>query len=172
MLEFREVQNGVELLKNGKPIFEIKVGSRPVCVGFGKNEYKMSHGSFKIKEKASKPLPVVINSVELIDDRVIANSDEGSFTLSVLRGCHLNVKVSGFDNYNRLYIELPAEKDEHIYGTGEIFSEFDLRGKRVNCFVAEHQFFHGSFPLILYFSVALIMFCGILTAKHQTLSNR
>ena len=138
MLEFREVQNGVELLKNGKSIFEIKVGSRPVCVGFGKNEYKMSHGSFKIKEKASKPLPVVINSVELIDDRVIANSDEGSFTLSVLRGCHLNVKVSGFDNYNRLYIELPAEKDEHIYGTGEIFSEFDLRGKRVNCFVAEH----------------------------------
>ena len=40
MLEFREVQNGVELLKNGKSIFEIKVGSRPICVGFGKNEYK------------------------------------------------------------------------------------------------------------------------------------
>lgn len=138
MLEFREIQNGVELLKNGRSVYEFKVGSNPVFVGFGKNEYKMSHGSFKIKEKASKPIAVNINSVELTDGRVIANADEGNFVLSVSNGCHLNIKVNGFNNYNRLYIELPAEKSEHIYATGEIFSEFDLRGKKVNCFVAEH----------------------------------
>ena len=138
MLRFKETQNGVELLRNGEPVYELNVGSKPVCVGFGKNEYKMSHGSFKIKETASRPLPVKLNSVELIDGQVIANANEGKFVLTVSRDCHLDVKVDGFTKYNRLYIKLPAEKSEHIYGTGEIFSEFDLRGKKVNCFVAEH----------------------------------
>lgn len=138
MLRFNGTANGVELLLNGKQIFCFKVGDEPLCVGFGKNEYKMSHGSFKIKETASRYVPVRLSSVELSGDTVTAKADRGEFILTLSRDNHLNVHIDGFSEYNRLYIKLPAEKTEHVYGTGEIFSEFDLRGKRVNCWVAEH----------------------------------
>ena len=37
MLKFKEIQNGVSLLKNGEFVYELTVGSKPVCVGFGNN---------------------------------------------------------------------------------------------------------------------------------------
>lgn len=138
MLTFLSVENGVEIQKNGKKIFSLRAGDKPVCVGFGKNEYKMKHGSFQIRETASKPVPVLLNSVELKDNAVAAKADEGTFTLTLTRENHIDVHIDGFERYNRLYIKLPAEKTEHIYGTGEIFTEFDLRGKKINCWVAEH----------------------------------
>lgn len=50
----------------------------------------------------------------------------------------LFVHLEGLEDYNRLTICLPAVPEEHVYGTGELFSEFDLRGQTVNCWVAEH----------------------------------
>lgn len=138
MLTFLSVENGVEIQKDGKEIFSLKLGDKPVCVGFGKNEYKMKHGSFKIKETASRPVPVKLNSVELQNNTVVAKADEGVFTLTLTRDNHIHIHVDGFERYNRLYIKLPAENSEHIYGTGEIFTEFDLRDKKINCWVAEH----------------------------------
>lgn len=41
-------------------------------------------------------------------------------------------------NYNRLAFRLPASPDESVYGGGETFAEFDLRGKRQRVWVAEH----------------------------------
>lgn len=137
MLEFRKSENGAELLKNGKVIYALKKGDKPLCVGYGKNEYKMSHGSFKIKEVRSSPEPLRIENISVNENTVIAETEKGSVTLTALKN-HLSVHLDGFKDYNRLYIKLPAKREEHVYGTGEIFSEFDLRGKTVNCWVAEH----------------------------------
>ena len=138
MLNFSSSDNGIEILKNGEKIYSLCVGDSSVSVGTGKNEYKMKHGSFKIKETAVKPVPVVIRSVEMHNGKAVAKADEGTFTLSLIRDNCIYVHIDGFENYNRLYLNLPAKKDEHIYGTGEIFTEFDLRGKKINCWVAEH----------------------------------
>lgn len=137
MLEFREIENGAELLRNGRVIYTLKKGDKPLCVGYGKNEYKMSHGSFKIKEVKSSPEPIEIESIGVSENIVKAQSEKGSVILTA-SGNHLSVHLDKFKNYNRLYIKLPAIRKEHVYGTGEIFSEFDLRGKSVNCWVAEH----------------------------------
>ncbi len=40
---------------------------------------------------------------------------------------------------NRFWITFPADPSEHIYGTGETFSEWDLKGLKVRIFTAEHQ---------------------------------
>ena len=41
--------------------------------------------------------------------------------------------------WNRFYLEFPTDPEEHYYGCGETFSEFDLKGQRVRIWVAEHQ---------------------------------
>ena len=137
-MDFISVENGVDILRHGERIFTLRAGDKPVCVGVGKNEYKMKHGSFKIKETAVAPVPVVLSSVELQNNVIVARADGGEFTLTLTRDNHIDVHIDGFESYNRLYIKLPAESDEHIYGTGEIFTEFDLKGKKINCWVAEH----------------------------------
>ena len=138
MLEFQVKENGVNLLKNGIVIFEINDGDRPLCFGCGKNSYKMRHGSFKIKEVKSKPDLLALKNINADKKTVRAETDQGNITLEITKENHLSVHFDGFEKYNRLYIRLPAEKNEHVYGTGELFSEFDLRGKNVNCWVAEH----------------------------------
>lgn len=40
---------------------------------------------------------------------------------------------------NRFYLTFPTDPDEHYYGCGETFSAFDLKGKKVRIWVAEHQ---------------------------------
>lgn len=37
MLKFKEIQNGVSLLKNGEFVYELTVGRKPVCVDFSNN---------------------------------------------------------------------------------------------------------------------------------------
>lgn len=137
-MDFISVENGVDILRHGELIFTLRAGDKPFCVGKGINEYKMKHGSFKIKETAGAPVQVRLNSVELQNNVIVAKADGGEFTLTLTRENHIDVHIDGFERYNRLYIKLPAEKNEHVYGTGEIFTEFDLRGKKINCWVAEH----------------------------------
>lgn len=138
MTEFVSCENGVDIKRDSRRIFSLRTGEKIVCAGLGKNEYKMKHGSFKIREKASKPVPVVIRSAELQNGKAVVKGDEGTFTLTLAGDNRIYVHIDGFERYNRLYITLPAEKNEHVYGTGEVFSEFDLRGKNVNVWVAEH----------------------------------
>lgn len=138
MLKFSCTEKGIDILKNGDKIYSLCVGDSPVSVGNGENEYKMRHGSFKIKEKASKPVPAVIRSVEMHNGKAVVKADGGTFTLSLIRDNCICVHIDGFEKYNRLYLSVPAQKGEHVYGTGEIFTEFDLRGKKINCWVAEH----------------------------------
>ncbi|MBQ1376551.1 MAG: hypothetical protein IIY77_01140, partial [Lachnospiraceae bacterium] len=40
---------------------------------------------------------------------------------------------------NRFWITFPADPEEHLYGTGETYSEWDLKGQEVRIFTAEHQ---------------------------------
>ena len=40
---------------------------------------------------------------------------------------------------NRFWITFPTNSQEHIYGCGETYSEFDLKGQKVRIWVAEHQ---------------------------------
>lgn len=41
--------------------------------------------------------------------------------------------------YNRFTLRFVSFPDEHIYGTGEEFTHFDLKGKKVTIWVSEHQ---------------------------------
>ena len=40
---------------------------------------------------------------------------------------------------NRFWITLPSRAEEHFYGGGETYSEWDLKGQKLRIFTAEHQ---------------------------------
>ena len=40
---------------------------------------------------------------------------------------------------NRFWITIPSQAEEHFYGGGETYSEWDLKGQKLRIFTAEHQ---------------------------------
>ena len=138
MLRFEQGQDSVNLMYFDRQLYTFKVGDNPVDFGKAANSYKMSHGSFRIKEKPSEFAGQTIQDMKLEEKMLTLQMTNGVIELRCIGRKRLSVHFTGFGAYNRMYLKLPVLKDEHVYGTGEIFSEFDLRGKKVNCWVAEH----------------------------------
>jgi len=119
-----------------------------VEVGFGENNFTMDRGSFKYKQKIywKEKCKIVSkqkteNGVEVI---LSASSKNQTFKLVLsedgdkkeLRMVHLE---GNHEEVNRFWLTFPTNSKEHIYGCGETYSEFDLKGQNVRIWVAEHQ---------------------------------
>ncbi len=121
----------------GKILCEFKEGDEFCRLGKGCNTYSMSHGSFKIKEKIFSSSVFSIKRLSLNGNELTVGLDCGEFIISTgVKMLTFTPRIS--EEFNRMWINLPAESDERIYGCGENFTEFNLRGKKVNVWVAEH----------------------------------
>ncbi len=138
MLQFQNEGKSLKLLRDGRCVYSVHAGVELFRAGYGKNDYSMTRGSFTIKEKTYVDKPLKVKKINLNGDTAEIILTEGKAILTVT-GNRLDAEFHGLDAYNRMIFTLPAAEDEHIYGTGETFSEFDLRGQRVNVWVAEHQ---------------------------------
>ncbi len=126
-----------------------------LAVGFGENNFKMSRGSFDYKQKIYGKKKLVRVSLEKENDKTVlvfkdpksSVSDNNSEThrISIEKEESGRITVRYLENekssskYNRFWVSFPADPSEHIYGCGETYSKFDLKGERVRIFVAEHQ---------------------------------
>ena len=120
-----------------------------LAVGIGENHFSMSRGSFDYKQKVSGKTRLRRLSVKEEDGhttilfehpkskemlRLVLEQEDGSrFKLSYVED------PEEVHSYNRFWISFPADPEEHIYGCGETYSKFDLKGEKVRVFVAEHQ---------------------------------
>lgn len=138
MLQFELNENRLKLFRNGECIYNIVKGIDLIGVGYAENSYSMNRGSFRIKEKEYVNKTLKVKKIVLCENVADITLDEGQVTLTADND-RLCAEFGGFSAYNRLILSIPAEKDEHIYGTGETFTEFDLRGHKANIWVAEHQ---------------------------------
>lgn len=138
MLSFDVSNDDLAISLNSKNIYLVKKGQILFSVGTGKSEYKMSHGSFKICEKMLSKKALCVTDFETFDNKAVITLEEGACTTEIVSENKLFFSFSGLDKYNRMWFELPAEREEYVYGCGENFSEFNLRGKKVNVWVAEH----------------------------------
>ena len=128
----------LHIMKGNNCICSLAKGDNRIRVGYGENNFKMERGSFKISEKIFTDKPLEIKSINLDNDTASISLTEGRLILKV-KGNRLRAEFIGLQNYNRIKFYLPATDSEHIFGTGETFTEFDLRGQKVNVWVAEHQ---------------------------------
>ena len=115
-------------------------------VGSGTNDFKMSRGSFKYRQHIDQKIKL---------DHVASDTSENVTTIK-FKAAHSDITVKAqittLDNgitklsflgdtgkFNRYWITLNSNEGEHIYGCGETYSKFDLKGEKVRIFVAEHQ---------------------------------
>lgn len=138
LIELTMSEGELRLMRNSSPVFTLRPGESIAEIGYGENSYKMDRGSFTINEKIYCRKPLFVKNILLSDNRAEISLTEGSAVISV-EGNNLNADFYGLSAYNRLWISLPADENEHVYGTGETFTEFDLRGHKANVWVAEHQ---------------------------------
>ena len=118
-----------------------------VSVGFGENHFTMSHGSFRYRQKISRKRRLVLTGKEktgngyllTYQDKKESGKTVCQFRVSV-EDTQIRVAADGEDaGYNRYWITFDTNPKEHIYGCGETYSEFDLKGQNVRIWVAEHQ---------------------------------
>lgn len=116
-----------------------------VKVGEGTNNFTMSRGSFVYKQDFSYE-----STLDYVD-----KNTEGSTTKLHFRDPKKNLDhyfiiaeengdievtyESNDEAINRYWISFEANSSEHIYGCGETYSKFDLKGENVRIWVAEHQ---------------------------------
>ena len=139
MISFALDHKHFRVLQNGKPVFTVAQGAAVAEVANIDANYKMSRGSFVLKEKVIGRRPLFVVDVQQSDTGVVLVLDEGKLKLETQYGGErLKVTPLGLSVYDRLYLRVDATKDECVYGTGETFSEFNLRGHKSDVWVSEH----------------------------------
>ena len=137
MIELKCDEKRLAIVLNGKEKLAFNLGDEIFAVGNGENSYSMSRGSFDIKEKIlSKHLRKIIR-FHLVEDGAYIVFRRGRLRLFV-DGDKVRFVPQGFVQYNRMWFKLPSDEDEGFYGTGEIFTEFNLKGQTATIWVAEH----------------------------------
>jgi len=139
MITISDIENGFVLNFKNRPV--ITHSKKRPCVSLGEGEaaYKISHGSFKIKDK-------VKNRKFLKNWKVLENQRQKAviqFEETLTMTCQvennrLSVSFVNSDSVqNRFWFYLNADRFEHIYGCGEQYSKLDLKGQKVPIWVEE-----------------------------------
>ncbi|MDA8228317.1 MAG: alpha-glucosidase [Desulfitobacterium hafniense] len=145
-MEFIPVENGFKLLVAGQEIICHNEKTPWIYAGKGQASFDMHHGNFKIKEEVQEKIALTDFSIEEesspdIKGTLVTFSRKGLYSVTVLftveEGRAVIKFVSNQDGINRLWLRLQADKEERIYGCGEQFSYFDLRGRNFPLWVAE-----------------------------------
>ena len=139
MLRFEKDERCLKIIFGERCVYTLDpYRPAPIMAGRGENAYSMSHGSFKIKENISETKLVKISDIACTQESALITTELGSVQLDIEKGRRIRVSFNGFDGFNRMWLTLPSDAEEFYYGSGEIFSEFNLKGKKVNVWVAEH----------------------------------
>ena len=137
MIEIKQQNARLLILLNGQERLAFSIDEEIFAVGNGENSYSMSRGSFDIKEKILSKHPRKIVRFQIVDDGAYIIFRRGRLRL-VIEGDKIHFIPQGFAQYNRMWFKLPSDAKEGFYGTGEIFTEFNLKGQKATVWVAEH----------------------------------
>ncbi|MDA3823936.1 MAG: hypothetical protein PF450_15175, partial [Bacteroidales bacterium] len=136
------LSDGFSLSLNGKEMLRHTKTHPMVSIGKGITDVKSTSGHFSVKE----------HSVEMVSlsDATIVESNKEMVTVDFNRdacrvvitlstnGEYLTIKPAVKDSsFNRLKINVCADEDERIYGSGELFDRQNIRGTRRPLWISE-----------------------------------
>ncbi|MFA9397023.1 MAG: alpha-glucosidase, partial [Clostridiaceae bacterium] len=140
-MELTKVENGFVLNYKGKKIIEHKKDNPFLLIGKGEGSFSMYRGNFKIKSKIlkkEKPIDFKIKEVAKGYEVEFIFSTFGNVKVLIKEEERLNIEfIQQPKDVNRVYINIPSCKNEHVYGLGEQFSYLDLKGKNYPIWVRE-----------------------------------
>ena len=117
-------------------------------IGSGYNNFSMNRGSFNYKQKITNKIKLIKTGTESANGSTILSykepkgSAEHKLELKELGDGYMRIAYipdPGENQFNRFWLSFKTNPSEHIYGCGETYSKFDLKGEKVRIFVAEHQ---------------------------------
>ena len=138
--------------------------AEPFCwVGAGRASFPMKRGSFKFREKISEKIPLYLSEGNILRDA----SGCALFSLQIKYGdnqIRLHLEPLTGRPFKRLWLRLPGEKDEHIYGCGEQFTRLDTRreGAHLGTGTPERRLHHQKKPAGAGQAQAQARLCGAL----------
>ena len=103
-------------------------------IGSGDMKIRMHHGNYRFRDQIEERRKVELTNVISKDGET---SDEAIFeygeSIKVRASKEDGRMVYSFESCDpkieRIWVRIPAKKDEHVYGCGEQMSYFDLRGR-------------------------------------------
>ncbi len=145
-IEFKAGAGAFEVRLDGILVARHAPGFPFLAVGLGREAISMYRGNFDISDDIEE-------KAELRDCAVREVGSAGSRALEAVfsraglyrttcrfveRGGRLAVEIGALgDGANRLWVRLPAEAGEKVYGCGEQFSHFNLRSRRFPLWTSE-----------------------------------
>lgn len=120
--------------------------------GFGRAVFKMKHGSFKVHDRIEEKQPLAVSEGKDGAIRLVSSDSSIAVDVTIETGAYgtrIGFCQTKGRRLNRFWIKLEASAKERIYGCGECFSEFNLKGKTAAIWVAEHQNMSRMFGKIL-----------------------
>jgi alpha-glucosidase len=139
-MQIQTTPGGFDLVLDGKVLLCHRSSAPCLYVGRGEPRIDMYRGNFDIEDYVAERTPLA--HAVVADDEIVFAATEGQparMTLrfaSAGRGCLVRFETTD-ESINRIWLRLPAEKDEHVWGGGEQMSYFDMRGRRFPLWTSE-----------------------------------
>ena len=142
MLSLSSDKKNLNIIYDGNAVFTFLKKEPVMWLGYGEDGFAMSRGSFKFKEKVNSKTALYYENHEVSNGLIVlhlaSKKGEVRASVSVLSQgdlLKLTPLIETQGDFNRMWIHIPADETEHVYGCGEIFTKFDLRGERVRIWV-------------------------------------
>lgn len=121
-----------------------------VSIGSGENNFTMSRGSFRYKQKIHAKRALVQQDVKeveggyeltYVDPKGKSVEEQAHRFLVTVNGTQIRIAydTKTQQDVNRFWLTFATNPKEHLYGCGETYSTLDLKGENVRIWVAEHQ---------------------------------
>ncbi|ANY78529.1 alpha-glucosidase [Microvirga ossetica] len=139
-MPIQTTSNGFDLVLDGKLLLRHRSDAPCLFVGQGDARMDMYRGNFDIEDYVIERTPLA--------HAVVSGSDI-AFSAAPGQPVRLGLRVSGGDSdlaiafrtedasLNRIWLRVPAEQGEHVWGGGEQMSYFDMRGRRFPLWTSE-----------------------------------
>lgn len=148
LLQVQRSEDKIRIYFKDKLVLDHSESKPCLVVGIGQGVYRSQHANYKIKDtlehrsafreafvKDEETQRVVLQDAAGI--RLQCSVEAGELFIRVLPADGSASADGAAHHFNRMWLNLPAEGQEHLYGCGEQYSRLDLKGSRVPLWVEE-----------------------------------
>lgn len=144
MVSCRQNAGTYEICHRDQVVFSFQKHTPFLWIGHGKTSFSMHRGSFQIQNTVQEKVPLTVQKIQKNKDDITISFSAQASTIA------LTLTLTCLDNQlqlrfctpemteSRIWLRLPSAASEHVYGCGENFTRFDLKGELVQIWVQEH----------------------------------
>ena len=142
LLQVQQTAGSIRIYFKGKRLIDHNEAQPCVTVAKGQGSFQDWHANFKIKDHLQqKHVLRQLKVTEAEERQVVLQAENGIIVQFTVEAGELFIRLQdsqgNVPDFNRLWLHLAAEEQEHIYGCGEQYSRLDLRGSKVPLWVEE-----------------------------------